>query len=560
MNPHRVLVVGGTGGFGQHLIDGLLVTTKLDIVIGARNQTRTEALAARLRTEHPGRVIEAAALDVATVTADCLRRLKVWCVADMTGPFQNAAPRLATTAVAAGCHYVDIADARDFVANITQLDSAAKAANVLVASGASSTPALSHAVLDELVHDWQRIDRIEVVIAPGNRQPRGLALVQAILARAGQPARVFRKGGWTTAMGWGLLTRKRLPGLGRRWLSVAETPDLDLVPARFGPRRDGVFYASLELPVMHLGLWAVSGLVKLGLLKSLVPLARPLQWVAQLLYPFGTDRGGMTVMADGIDADGHATIASWVLVATKGDGPNIPVLPALAAIKALDAGTLVARGAMPCVGLLPLAALQNEFARFRIVTRLFGQPRQVFARALGQHFEVLPKAIQQAHEVDGTLRLKGRASVEGAANPFGWLAARVLGFPRAAQDIPVEVTMAEDRGGEIWVRQFGGGKFQSRLSHTGRRTGSVEERFGLVTFRLALTATADGIDMTIVAGRIGCVPLPVWLLPHSMARERVDAQGRFTFDVPIGLPGLGRLVHYRGWLVPDTSKELDPSS
>lgn len=551
MNPHRVLVVGGTGGFGQHLIDGLLATTKLDIVIGARNAARTEALATRLRAAHPGRAIEAAALDVATVTADCLRRLNVWCVADMTGPFQNAEPRLAATAVAAGCHYVDIADARDFVANITQLDGAAKAANVLVASGASSTPAVSHAVLDELVQNWKRIDRIEVAIAPGNQQPRGLALVQAILARAGQPARVFRDGRWTTAMGWGLLTRKRLPGLGRRWLSVAETPDLDLIPARFSPRRDGVFYASLELPVMHLGLWAASGLVKLGLLKTLVPLARPLQWVAQLLYAFGTDRGGMTVIADGIDANGDATVASYVLVASAGDGPNIPVLPALATIRALDAGTLLARGAMPCVGLLPLAALQNEFARFRIVTRTFRQPRGLFARALGKHFEVLPKAIQEAHRVDGTLRLKGRASVEGAANPFGWLAARVLGFPRASNDIPVEVTMTADADGEIWVRQFGGGRFHSRLSHTGRRTGSVEERFGLVTFRLALTANADGIDMNIVAGRIGCVPLPVWLLPRSVAHERVDAQGRFTFDVPIGLPGLGRLVHYRGWLIPD---------
>jgi hypothetical protein len=82
----------------------------------------------------------------------------------------------------------------------------------------------------------------------------------------------------------------------------------------------------------------------------------------------------------------------------------------------------------------------------------------------------------------------------------------------------------------------------------------------VVTFRLALTASADGIDMNIVAGRIGCVPLPVWLLPRSVARERVDAQGRFTFDVPIGLPGLGRLVHYRGWLVVDPSRELNPSS
>jgi hypothetical protein len=241
-----------------------------------------------------------------------------------------------------------------------------------------------------------------------------------------------------------------------------------------------------------------------------------------------------------------------VLVASDGDGPNIPVLPALATIKALDAGTLISRGAMPCVGLLSLAALQNEFARFRIVTRTFRRPRGLFARALGKYFDALPEAIQDAHDVDGTLKLAGRASVEGAAHPLGWLAARLLGFPRAATDIAVGVTMTADADGEIWVRQFGRGRFQSRLSHSGLRTGLIEERFGPVTFRLALTASADGIDMNIVAGRIGCVPLPGWMLPRCFARERVDAQGRFTFDVPMSLPVLGRLVHYRGWLIPDT--------
>jgi hypothetical protein len=38
----------------------------------------------------------------------------------------------------------------------------------------------------------------------------------------------------------------------------------------------------------------------------------------------------------------------------------------------------------------------------------------------------------------------------------------------------------------------------------------------------------------------------------SLATETVDAAGRFRFDVEMRLPfGLGRLVRYRGWLVPD---------
>ena len=34
-----------------------------------------------------------------------------------------------------------------------------------------------------------------------------------------------------------------------------------------------------------------------------------------------------------------------------------------------------------------------------------------------------------------------------------------------------------------------------------------------------------------------------------MARE-YEADGRFHFDVPITLPLVGLLIHYRGWLVP----------
>jgi hypothetical protein len=37
------------------------------------------------------------------------------------------------------------------------------------------------------------------------------------------------------------------------------------------------------------------------------------------------------------------------------------------------------------------------------------------------------------------------------------------------------------------------------------------------------------------------------MLPRGIARE-YEANGRFHFDVPIALPLIGLLVHYRGWL------------
>ena len=43
------------------------------------------------------------------------------------------------------------------------------------------------------------------------------------------------------------------------------------------------------------------------------------------------------------------------------------------------------------------------------------------------------------------------------------------------------------------------------------------------------------------------VPLPRALWPQIAATE-TERDGVFCFDVEIGLPGIGRLVRYRGWL------------
>ncbi len=56
--------------------------------------------------------------------------------------------------------------------------------------------------------------------------------------------------------------------------------------------------------------------------------------------------------------------------------------------------------------------------------------------------------------------------------------------------------------------------------------------------------------MSITGWRLGPIRLPAALRPTTLAREDVDERGRFRFDVTIALPFAGRLVRYRGWLVP----------
>ena len=362
--PKTVLVVGGAGAFGRRLVDGLIATTDLAVVVAGRDLARVAAVCAGF-----GDRARPMRLDTATVTAGELRAAGAFLVADAAGPFQGAAYRLARAAIDAGLHYVDLADARDFVAGFAVLDDVARQAGVVALTGASSTPALSHAVLDGVTRGWQRIDTVQIAISPGNRNsPRGLSVVRAILSYAGQPVRVFAGGEWTRQPGWGWPVRRDMPGLGRRWLSLCETPDLDLVPARFAPRQTAIFRAGLELSVMHLGLCLAGLLVRTRILPSLTPVARPLRWAAERLRGMGSDRGGMIVEVTGVDAAGQKTRALWSLVAEAGDGPAVPTLPALAVIRALADGRLARPGARPCVGVLDLATLEREFARFRITT------------------------------------------------------------------------------------------------------------------------------------------------------------------------------------------------
>lgn len=364
----KLLLVGAGGAFGFRLAHRLAASVPCELLVAGRSTARCGKVVAALHEQHPQALVSPVVLDRDTVTAARLRELGVFIVIDAAGPFQGGAPHLAQAAIAAGCHFIDLADARDYAARFPELDAAAQEANVLAVTGASSTPALSNAALDVLTAGWQAVEIVTVAIAPGNRAPRGLAVTQAILSYAGRPVRLLEAGRWRTRPGWSLLQRRDLPGLGKRWLSRCETPDLDVIPARFPAVRTVHFLAGLELGLLHVGLWACTLLVRAGLVSSLVPAARFFVAGAELFVSFGSDRGGMLVEAHGIGADGRRVRAAWSLVAEAGDGPNIPVLPALALIRRLLSGVETRRGARICAGLLSLDEIAAEFSAFRITT------------------------------------------------------------------------------------------------------------------------------------------------------------------------------------------------
>ncbi len=533
-------MLGGYGVFGARVAIGLVASGEQVIVAG-----RNLAAATYHCTTHGGTPM---ALDhSAPDFAAKIRAIAPFAIIDATGPFQTQSSyTTARAAIATGAHYLDLSDDAAFTAGITALDAAAKAAKVTVLSGVSSVPALSSAAVTTLAADLTDIHDIDSTILPGNRAPRGLSVIRAILAQAGRQLTIWREGPHP-AKGWTKTTRipLHLPtqSLNPRPASLIGAPDLTLFPAHFRAR-NVTFRAGLELGLMHHGLTALSWPTRFGL-PPITALARPLQLAANLLKPFGTDRGGMRVRVMGQGPDGPIT-RTWTLIAGAGDGPHIPAIPARVMIAALRTGTTPA-GARPCLSAFPLTAAESVMHRYTIATAIAEAPSpHLFQQALGPAFATLADPVQDLHTVMSHRRWQGRAQVTRGRGLMARLIATIMRFPPESTDTPLTVTMHRHGQTERWTRDFNGRRFHSTLRWKGQR---LTERFGALTFTIALHAQDGNLHYPVTQGWLAGIPLPRWSLPHSDTRESADGP-RATFDVALSLPLIGPIVRYQGWLEP----------
>lgn len=540
----RILLVGASGAFGARLASMLARWPDIELVLAARRTGPLAALAATLTG--PARV-EVTAFDR---EAPEVAALRPWAVVDTAGPFQTSDLRLAEAAIEAGAHYVDIADSRTFVAGFpSALDAPARAAGVLAITGASSTPALSNAALDALATNWRRIDSTVVAIAPGARAPRGRAVIRAILSYVGQPVRVFATGRWTHRPGWSGLNRVYIPRIGRRWASLCETPDLDLIPQRFAVTREALFLGGLEQGGLHLGLWLLAWLVRLRLVSKLTPLADLLRRAAGVAAVFGSDRGGMVITAVGEGADGTPREARWSLAAYAGAGPHVPVAAAAAALRGLADGRITVRGAHACVGLLGLEAILAELAHLPITTEtLVACPTDptLFRSVLGEAFDHLPPTVRRLHGATGPATYAGRGRARGARNHLMRLARWVLGLPGPGVYPRLIVHVAPKDSGETWTRTFGDQAFTSHLGRGGE-FGQFEERFGPMRLTFEAVPFAYGFRWRFVGMRFGPVAVPRVLAPRIHAAA-FESAGVYRFSVAVAHPWLGVLFAYAGRL------------
>ncbi len=358
---HTIMVLGGYGFFGERISESLAAdTSSVRLLIAGRDAGKAAALAARLRLP-AAQAVGVDANDPALAAR--LRELGVNTLIHTAGPFQAQKYTVATAAIEAGCHYIDLADGREFVSGIEALDGAARERGVTVVSGASTVPALSSAVIDRYLPRFKHLDTIEFGISSGGRAP-GLATVKGVFSYGGRPFQEWRDGVWRTTYGW-LDLRRHLfpPPLGARWVSSCDIPDLTLFPKRYPTARTVSFHAGFASTLGHLAVCGLAGLVRARLLGSLVPFAAPLSRLTHSIEPLLSDAGGMFVTLAGEGLESNRLYISWNLLARQNHGPYIPCGAAIALARKLANGAALPKGAQPCVGLLTvkefLAPLRN---------------------------------------------------------------------------------------------------------------------------------------------------------------------------------------------------------
>ncbi|WP_208349343.1 SDR family oxidoreductase [Pseudaestuariivita rosea] len=532
----KVVVLGGYGVFGERVVH-LLCRDGHDVVIAGRNLNSAQALAGQ---------VGATALQLdRTGDLGPLFDLAPDVVVDAAGPFHAYGDDpygFARAVLERGMHYLDLCDDADFCKGISALDDLARDKGCFALSGLSSVPAVSSAAVAALADGLEEIDTIESAILPGNRAPRGKSVIASILSQAGQPMQIWRGGQWDQMRSWSDPVRYQLaPGLRRQgW--VINVPDLQLFPEAFGARTV-MFRAGLELGVMNYGLGAFSwARGKLGF-----PVGEPLfsltRAAAQMLWPFGSDRGGMVVHVTG--REGVRWIRrSWYLVAEQGEGPFIPAVATRAALRAPDR---ITPGARAAVASLDLAQIEDAISDLAVETLRKEQDIiPAFQQVLGDSFHDLPEPVQASHQTVGTLRMVGTSQISRGTHPLSRLTGWLFRFPKANDDIPVEVIKTRQGKTEVWERNFDGHRFRSYL--TPGENGMIE-RFGPISFLLGLHVKDRALHFPVLSARaFNLIPIPKWLLPISVATESAE-NGQFRFDVKLSAPiGIGLVVHYRGQL------------
>lgn len=546
MSKPLVLILGGYGGFGARLARRL-AGDGWQVLVGGRNLAKARAFATTLPAG------EGISADRGSDLVPLLEQHRPLLLVDAAGPFQGSSYRVVEACLAAGVHYIDLADGRDFVCQINQFDAAARQAGLAVIGGGSSVPALSGTVVRELAAGMERVVAVDMAISATTRASSGRSVVAAALSYAGKPIRLWRAGQQVEAHGWSLMRREHFAVDGvaplGRLVGLAEVPDLELMPNQLPGKPAVTFRGGSESGLQMRALGMLSWTAARGWLQRPARLAALLAPLQQASARLGGTRSAMNVDVIGL-AKGAPLHRRWTLIAEQGLGQEIPTLAAQLLARRLRAGALVP-GARDASRELALADFQPLLAELPLSQQV--RERKVeplYQRLLGERFAAMSAPLRAMHAPLAETSAQGEARVERGRNPLARLLGWIMGFPPAGH-YPLDVRFSPEAGTERWTRTFGSYRFSSEMAAS--RDGLLIERFGPLRFTFRIVIDGEGaLQLDLARWSAFHLPMPGFLAPKIAAREW-DAGGRFGFDVGVTMPLIGPVVHYVGTLTLENS-------
>jgi hypothetical protein len=348
----KIVVIGGYGAFGSLISDQLVDSAK--VVIAGRNRKTGEKFADVIGADFVlCNAKDKGSLQKAISSA--------FIAINASGPFLSSDYSIPQTCIEENCHYIDLADNREYVKEFKQINHLAKAKEIFACTGASTTPAVTYALISELEAQFQDIHSIKIYLSAGNKNKAGVSTFESILSYAGAPLPVWMNGQWKMFSGWGLPEIVDFPPpVSKRFVQLCDVPDLELFPKLF-EANEVIFKAGVELPIFNIGLSLLAQVKKYIPQIDLTSLAKPLVKAGRLFKSFGSYSGGVLVKLE--DKNGNSKSLALV---TSMNGPQVPIASAvLLAEKILSKGP-PDHGAFPCIGFISLSEFQNYLQPFGV--------------------------------------------------------------------------------------------------------------------------------------------------------------------------------------------------
>ena len=551
----KVLIIGGYGTFGFGIAERLSNEAGLELFLGGRNLRKAKAACKKLAGRATFTPLK---IDRDKFALD----FKLDLIVDASGPFQSySVCNLVDYCIDNGIHYADLSDHSAEVDFAKSVYSKFPPKNITLGFGLSTCPVLSAIGLREVESAIGPAAHVTIGIAPSPKADLGRNVVAAAVDYAGQKKVAILEGGQLQIVAGLTQTRDEticVPGdvpLPHMPFAVADAADALVLTDNF-PGLKNIWTGAGTRPVwLHRILVNLSRGAADGVSPQLSAFTG-LFYRTKKLLRFGVNRGGMFVR--GSNATGEA---SWHLVAEGDHGPRIPTLPVVALIRKMLRGDTPKTGAYSGDELIDLADLEPEFAQLDVTYGLQydGADLPPYEKIMGDAYARLLPAVQDLHRTGTGRKFAGRCDVTRGKNPLSNLVAEIIGFPKSGRDVPVTVSVTPDNegdAGEVWIREFGIGKFQSHhsLGH-GRRSRLMTEKFGPISIHMAILEEDGKMRIQTQGWSFLGIPLPKLLRPGGDVYESQDEQGRMTFHVDLVAPLFGRLCKYHGWLAPVENPE-----